>query len=83
MSNFKILTLKSEVKEFHIYRSCLQPQEKELLDSFRERTNLFDMFFIQVYLLETNKKVVTFPDDNLRTSKVLLGRGAKINFSLS
>ena len=52
-----LMTIKSAVRGFHVYRSCWQPQENKLLKCFDECNNAFDIFHIHVYLLETNKKV--------------------------
>ena len=76
MSTSKVMSFKSAVRGFHVYRNCWHPQENEVLNCFHESNNPFDMFAIQVCQLQTNKRVGHLPMEISRISKFLIDRGA-------
>ena len=79
----RVVSFKSAVRGFHVYRNCWNPQENEVLNCFHESNNQFDMFAIQVCQQETNKRVGHLPIEISRITKFLIERGARIQATLT
>ena len=79
----RVVSFKSAVRGFHVYRNCWNPQENEVLNCFHESNNPFDMFAIQVCQQETNKRVGHLPMEISRITKFLINRGARIQATLT
>ena len=79
----KILVFSAAVRGFHVYWDGWKNLENEELEFILERHNLFDMLAIKTCRLEGGQIVSHLPREISRSTKFLLGRGAKVTAQLT